>query len=299
MPLQVGSVPRDAKITTPSSMTGRWSSEPVYQHTYTTPVMSSSIPRPSESHITQDSQSPGEGNHLTPTAKRQKTDHQAQSTMAETNLPNQSSSPILETLQLEHIPETHSVHIAFFRDVENAAFLHSQLLARNPDFEYALIDASVVTSRLQVLSAAFRAITVQVAGTMRTPNVHSEMVYSLSPTSNITESYRRYGITPTSRDLVIIKVLVTLPAPSSATELDTSAKHPLTAQDVEEHLRTHVQGRPVSFTDETLAESTDWARVRKYYKLNGVSWLDAIKDPAAKTREMNMLIMGGMALRGV
>ncbi|KAI1128733.1 kinase binding protein CGI-121-domain-containing protein [Nemania abortiva] len=259
--------------------------------------MSSGIPLPSESHISKDSQAREEGTRLTPTAKRQKTDHQTQSTMAETNPPDQPS--ILETLSLEHIPDTHSVHIALFRDVENAAFLHQQLLARNPDFEYALIDASVITSRIQVLSAAFRAITVQVAGTMRTPNVHSEMVYSLSPSVNIAESYRRHGITPTTRDLVIVKVLVNETVSSAAADSDTGAKHPLTAQDVEEHLRTHVQGRAVPFTDEALAELTDWGRVRKYYKLNGVSWLDGIKDPAAKTGEMNMLIMGGMALRGV
>lgn len=43
----------------------------------------------------------------------------------------------------------------------------------------------------------------------------------------------------------------------------------------------------------------DWGRVRKYYKLNGVGWLDGIKDPAAKNREMDTLVMGGMALRGV
>lgn len=50
----------------------------------------------------------------------------------------------LETLQLEHLPESHAIHIALYRDVRNAAFLHEQLLAGNTDFEYALIDASVV-----------------------------------------------------------------------------------------------------------------------------------------------------------
>ncbi|RWA09113.1 hypothetical protein EKO27_g5994 [Xylaria grammica] len=212
-----------------------------------------------------------------------------------------SDSPILETLQLEHVPGTHSVHIAVFRDVENAAFLHQQLLARNADFEYAFIDASVITSRLQVLSAAFKAITLQLAGNMKTPNVHSELVYSLSPTSNISEAYRRYGITPTSRALVIVKVLVTPPVPSSATaapETTSEAKPPLTAQDVEKHLLTHVQGKSVPFTDQVLSELTDWGRVRKYYKLNGVGWLDGVKDQAAKNRETDRLVMGGMALRG-
>ncbi|KAI0444394.1 kinase binding protein CGI-121-domain-containing protein [Xylaria telfairii] len=262
--------------------------------------MESNTQQPINSHnSTHNSES-----ELTPTAKRQKTEHH-HSTTTEA----MSTSPILESLQLEHVPATHSVHVAVFRDVENAAFLHQQLLARNAEFEYALIDAGVITSRLQVLSAAFRAITVQLAGTMKTPNVHSEIVYSLSPANNIVEAYRRHGITPTTRDLIIVKVLVTPAASSSPSTAaaetasiitsDEDTKPPLTSQDVEGHLRTHVQGRPVPFTDETLSEITDWGRVRKYYKLNGMGWLEGIKDQATKKKEMGMLVMGGMALRGV
>jgi EKC/KEOPS complex subunit CGI121/TPRKB len=50
----------------------------------------------------------------------------------------------LEQIALEHIPSDYVVSAALFKDVQNAAFLHSQLLARNSDFEYAFIDASVV-----------------------------------------------------------------------------------------------------------------------------------------------------------
>ncbi|KAI2641016.1 CGI-121-domain-containing protein [Xylaria nigripes] len=233
--------------------------------------------------------------NLTPRAKRQKVQHETHPTpiTAEANSPPDqaaSMSPILETIQLEHVPATHSVHVAVFRNVENAAFLHQQLLARNADFEYALIDASVITSRLQVLSAAFKAITVQVAGAMKTPNVHSEIVYSLSPTNNIAEAYRHHGITPTSRALVVVKVLVNPNAAEKPTR---------TAQDIEQHLLTHVKGTPVPFTDETLSELTDWGCVRKYYKLNGMGWLNGLKDPVAKNRQMDMLAMSGMALRGV
>jgi EKC/KEOPS complex subunit CGI121/TPRKB len=39
--------------------------------------------------------------------------------------------------------------------------------------------------------------------------------------------------------------------------------------------------------------------VRKSYKLNGLAWLDAIKDELLKRQEMERLILGGMALRGV
>jgi EKC/KEOPS complex subunit CGI121/TPRKB len=52
----------------------------------------------------------------------------------------------LETVTLEHLPALHKVYVALFRDIKNAAFLHQQLLARNPEFEYAFIDASVVSS---------------------------------------------------------------------------------------------------------------------------------------------------------
>ncbi|KAI0466687.1 kinase binding protein CGI-121-domain-containing protein [Xylaria cf. heliscus] len=274
--------------------------------------MGPNIQQPIHPHNSiHNSQSPDAEPNTTPTAKRQKIEHQthhhpkaAEGNPSADTPSTMPAAPILESLQLEHVPATHSVHVAVFRDVENAAFLHQQLLARNADFEYALIDASVITSRLQVLGAAFKAITVRAAGTMKTPNVHSEIVYSLSPASNIAEAYRRHGITPTTRNLVIVKVLVTPPGTSSSSspsigDSDTPAKAPLTAQDVEEHLRSHVQGKPVPFTDETLSELTDWGRIRKYYKLNGMSWLDGIKDQSAKNREIDMLVMGGMALRGV
>lgn len=92
---------------------------------------------------------------------------------------------MLETITLEHVPATHSVHAALFRDVTNADFLQSQLLGRNPDFEYAFVDASTVASRFHLLSAVYRAVTAELAGSMRTPNVHSEIVSSLSSNNNV------------------------------------------------------------------------------------------------------------------
>jgi EKC/KEOPS complex subunit CGI121/TPRKB len=53
---------------------------------------------------------------------------------------------LLQSINLEHIPTSHTVHIALYRDIRNASFLHQQLLAGNTDFEYALIDASVVST---------------------------------------------------------------------------------------------------------------------------------------------------------
>ncbi|KAI6383089.1 hypothetical protein MCOR25_000277 [Pyricularia grisea] len=197
---------------------------------------------------------------------------------------------LLSQIPLEHIPNTHSVHAALFRDVSNAAHLHSQLLARNPAFEYALIDASAVGSTAQVLAAVFRALTALLGGGLRTPNVHSETVFCLSPSNNITEAYRRFGISPTTKDVIVLKVLF------PAEEAKDAAPSP---EDVWAHLCANIQGTALPFTDESISPLTDWAKVRKYYKLNAAPALAGLKDEDTKRKESEMLILGAMALRGV
>ena len=66
---------------------------------------------------------------------------------------------LLQSINLEHIPTSHKIHIALYRDIKNASFLHQQLLAGNTDFEYALIDASVVSDpSISFYSCSFPAL---------------------------------------------------------------------------------------------------------------------------------------------
>lgn len=95
---------------------------------------------------------------------------------------------LIEAIPLEHVPATHSVHVGFFRDVSNVGFLQSQLLARNPDFEYAFIDATTIVSRLHVLAAVYKALSVLVDGRLKSPNVHAETVIALSASNNVSLS---------------------------------------------------------------------------------------------------------------
>jgi EKC/KEOPS complex subunit CGI121/TPRKB len=55
----------------------------------------------------------------------------------------------METIQLEHVPMTHNIHLAFFKNVTNAEFLQSRLVARDSKFEFAFIDASTVGAALE------------------------------------------------------------------------------------------------------------------------------------------------------
>lgn len=55
---------------------------------------------------------------------------------------------LVETFHLAHLPPSLAVHVALFRDLKNAVYLRQQLLDGNTDFEYALIDANVVSESL-------------------------------------------------------------------------------------------------------------------------------------------------------
>ena len=112
-------------------------------------------------------------------------------------------SAALETINLSHHPASLPIHVALYRDVQNAAFLRQQLITGNADFEYALIDASMVghriflkkeifltwniqiLSRTHALSAVFRAVNDFMNARLKSRNVHSEIVFSLSPANNV------------------------------------------------------------------------------------------------------------------
>jgi EKC/KEOPS complex subunit CGI121/TPRKB len=69
---------------------------------------------------------------------------------------------------------------------------------------------------------------------------------------------------------------------------------------VQLHLSAAFEGEQVGFSDEELSSMTDMARVKKIYKLNsvGAGKGGAVVNGEAERREMEMLVLGSMALRG-
>ena len=99
---------------------------------------------------------------------------------------------VMETTILPHLPE-HPLQIGLFTDVQNTAFLRQQLLDGNVEFEYAFLDAAVLLSREHVLAACFRAINDQQQARLKSKNVHSEIVFSLSPNNNVRKHFHSGG----------------------------------------------------------------------------------------------------------
>jgi EKC/KEOPS complex subunit CGI121/TPRKB len=123
---------------------------------------------------------------------------------------------------------------------------------------------------------------------------------SLLTQEQIAESFRRFGITPTTTNLLIIKV--------------TTPPSPLTASEIQSHLTSSIEGEQVPFEDSILQQLTDVPRVKKIYKLNssGGGKKNAQLNGTAmdglsinrngeenERKELELLVLGAMALRGV
>ncbi|KAK4970522.1 hypothetical protein LTR28_014055 [Elasticomyces elasticus] len=191
----------------------------------------------------------------------------------------------LVTLTLPHLP-LHPLFLSLFTNLKNASFLRQQLLDGNQEFEYAFLDARMLLSENHVLAACFRALNDWQRGRLRSRNVHSEIVFSLSPNNNIAESFRRFGISDTTTDLLAIKV---------------STSSEFTAESVRTHLSQHVQADSVLFSDKAIRRGADLARIRKVYKAGGDSGKvngAAGTDGDAALDGVEGFILGTMALKG-
>ncbi|RPA87466.1 protein cgi121 [Ascobolus immersus RN42] len=145
-----------------------------------------------------------------------------------------------------------AVHLALYTNVRNAAFLHSQLIAGNKDFDYGFIDASMITSTTHLLTALQRSLQAYVSNTLKTRNVHSEIVFSLSPNNNISKAFTTFGITAASKTLFVFKV-VTSPD--------------FTAAKIDSHLKASVEGDEVEINDDAIRGTADMKKILGGYRI--------------------------------
>jgi hypothetical protein len=98
------------------------------------------------------------------------------------------------SLHLSHLPPTTSILTSLFTHVANAAYIRSQLLASNPDYDYAFIDASSILSTTHVLAAVERAVRDWSRGRGKSRNVHSEVVFCLGGSNNVScDTVKRFN----------------------------------------------------------------------------------------------------------
>ncbi|KAL4241445.1 EKC/KEOPS complex subunit CGI121 [Abortiporus biennis] len=171
-----------------------------------------------------------------------------------------SLPPKMQSLAYPQFPST-TVHLALFTHVKNAIQLRSRLVkaAEMPGQEgevereavnFAFVNAGLICSSLHLKTAIHRALAAQAQNTLRTKTVHSEILWILNPTNNISEAIRRYGVSDTTESLFVIRV--------SGPDL----------QDPQSKMSQVVDGTLSPLSD--LQNITDWASIRKYHKLNDI-----------------------------
>ena len=69
------------------------------------------------------------------------------------------------------------------------------------------------------------------------------------------------------------------------------------ATQVQEHVREHVLGKPVSLTEENIQTGADMGKLTKYYKLGGVKISST--DETARRKDLETHVIAAMALRGL
>ncbi|TKY86978.1 hypothetical protein EX895_003655 [Sporisorium graminicola] len=255
--------------------------------------------------------------------------------MESVSLPSTLPSP-LQQVHLAHFsnldPETQSA--AIIRRIISASQLPTTTTAEatlqqvqgadaeRAKLDFAFLDPTKLCSKQHVLSAVAQAAVVCARswdedkqafregegsiGGMKSKTPHSEIIYMLNPGNNVGESLKRFGLSPKSTSLLLVKFsspsadpqailqsMIDLVSPSNLTSPAAAAPDTI---DIDQAIRyNHYLSAQ---TDAAAATTvTDWKELNKIYKLQIPSNLLSASGDKAWQREYEEIICTSVAMK--
>ncbi|RKO90411.1 kinase binding protein CGI-121-domain-containing protein, partial [Blyttiomyces helicus] len=106
------------------------------------------------------------------------------------------------------------IHLCLFTNVRNAAELKRKIMSADPSMPASVMinPAPVRNLRFLILDAfqiqlaCAKALQMQQQGAMRTRSIYSEILFNLSPSSNINDAIKQFGIADSHQSILVVFV---------------------------------------------------------------------------------------------
>ncbi|KAK2166492.1 hypothetical protein NP493_1318g00010 [Ridgeia piscesae] len=149
----------------------------------------------------------------------------------------------IETFQNEIFPDS-AISVALFESVANCNDLKK--LAMTGELDATLLNPSMIVDTFQILVACNKALHLDRCKKRVTRTLHSEVIYNLSPSKNISDAFRKFGMGDKDTSVLLVQI------------------HSLRKGTLSE-VAEHVQGEMVDLS--RLQEVSDVNKIKKIYKV--------------------------------